>query len=562
MSLKVLNPPLPGQQAQPARAQYPGALTGGRSAGLLALIVLIALGLRCYGLGWRSLWFDEAFSWRLAEFPVAELIARVAGDNHPPLYFLLLKAWAAVFGTSEVALRGLSVLLGCLAIVGTYLCVVEALREDDGTVTGRQRGSALIAALLVAVNVALVRWDREVRMYPLGTCLAAFSSWQLFRAVRAPAGRLRPWLLYGLLLLLLAYTHYTAPFTILAQALFLAGLAWHRARAGGTRLWHSPILRGGLWAAAVVVLGWLPWLPTFLAQRAQVRADFWLEPPDARAVATAAWRLLVEPEEQSFTGPEVTAVMLLFVAVPVALLWRGRSGERYLALAFAVPVAGSLLLSQAGNPVFHTRYLLFAHLFFLAALGVLLGRIRPTGLRWAVVAGVAVAAVALDVAFWHKLDPATKPGVRAALALVNGQRRPGEPVFVASPLLYFPVLYYAQDHHDCYVVRGDRPVPHYHGASLLSPGEIVTAADLGDVGPGRVWVVNLEGGIPAWRSAVPVPPGWQLVESHRFRELCRFQGEVFVATYQVRPPQPEALPAANGTASDTPGRSGPRQSPP
>src|SRR5262249_9820560 len=39
----------------------------------------------------------------------------------PPLYFVLLKLWMAVFGASPVALRSLSVALGLVTVVGMYL---------------------------------------------------------------------------------------------------------------------------------------------------------------------------------------------------------------------------------------------------------------------------------------------------------------------------------------------------------------------------------------------------------------------------------------------------------
>src|SRR5262245_16564124 len=84
----------------------------GRHLILLGALVLIGLGIRGHDLSARSLWFDEAFCWRLTEFPIPEMIRRVGLDNHPPLYFLLLKGWTSVFGESTMALRSLSVLLG------------------------------------------------------------------------------------------------------------------------------------------------------------------------------------------------------------------------------------------------------------------------------------------------------------------------------------------------------------------------------------------------------------------------------------------------------------------
>src|SRR5262249_3660530 len=107
MTPEALTSPTEQRPAQPESLASWSPSTARRSAALLVLVVLAAMVLRGYGLGARSLWFDEAFSWRLAEFPVGELIARVRQDNHTPLYFLLQKSWSVLFGTSEVALRGL-----------------------------------------------------------------------------------------------------------------------------------------------------------------------------------------------------------------------------------------------------------------------------------------------------------------------------------------------------------------------------------------------------------------------------------------------------------------------
>jgi mannosyltransferase len=151
---------------------------------LLALIVIAGLALRTYRLTDRSIWFDEAWSWRLAQFPLPEMLTRIGHDVHPPLYYLLLKAWMCCCGASLRALRSLSVLLGGVTLVGVYLFAVAAF-SDDGKALSKGRGIGLLAAALVAVSVFQVRYAWEARMYTLGTALAALSSWALFRALHA-----------------------------------------------------------------------------------------------------------------------------------------------------------------------------------------------------------------------------------------------------------------------------------------------------------------------------------------------------------------------------------------
>ena len=90
---------------------------------LLALLFVAGTLLRLYQLDNRSLWFDESFSWALSQFSLHELIDRTGQDVHPPFYYLILKAWTILFGTSVFAMRMLSVAFASLTLVGVYLLV-------------------------------------------------------------------------------------------------------------------------------------------------------------------------------------------------------------------------------------------------------------------------------------------------------------------------------------------------------------------------------------------------------------------------------------------------------
>ncbi|HEU5122140.1 MAG TPA: hypothetical protein VFT59_04805 [Candidatus Saccharimonadales bacterium] len=60
--------------------------------------VAVAMGVSL-GIGlMQSVWFDEAYSIILAKKPISELLYLTSIDTHPPLYYLLLKLWASIFG--------------------------------------------------------------------------------------------------------------------------------------------------------------------------------------------------------------------------------------------------------------------------------------------------------------------------------------------------------------------------------------------------------------------------------------------------------------------------------
>src|SRR5450759_2521821 len=86
-----------------------------RRASLL-LIVIIAVAFRVYKLDAQSFWYDEGNSARIAERSLQLIIAGAAGDIHPPLYYMVLHYWRALFGESEAALRSFSVACGALLV--------------------------------------------------------------------------------------------------------------------------------------------------------------------------------------------------------------------------------------------------------------------------------------------------------------------------------------------------------------------------------------------------------------------------------------------------------------
>ena len=49
----------------------------------------------------QSFWLDEGASIEIASTPLINFVAKMAGDFHPPLFYLLLKSWLPIAGHSE-----------------------------------------------------------------------------------------------------------------------------------------------------------------------------------------------------------------------------------------------------------------------------------------------------------------------------------------------------------------------------------------------------------------------------------------------------------------------------
>jgi hypothetical protein len=211
----------------------------------------------------KSLWWDESLSLYRAQQSVPRILGGHIDfdgietiDQHPPLYFLALKAAVMVGGESDLALRLPSVFFGVLLAPLLY----SLGRRLRSATTG------LLAALLGASSPFYLWYAQEARMYTMVTALSLLATWALWVAMRE-----RRWL-WGAVFAVSAAaaitTHYLAtlllPFYVgLALALWAAGRtqpAPDDGRPGAAARWAVGVGGAALGVALVVVLWRLPGL--------------------------------------------------------------------------------------------------------------------------------------------------------------------------------------------------------------------------------------------------------------------------------------------------------------
>ena len=126
---------------------------------MLAVVLAgcVAVGVVARFLAPPELWLDEAQSVAIARLPLPELFAALEQDGSPPLYYLLLHGWTAVFGTSATAVRALSAGIGVLTLPLAW----HVARR----LAGRRVAVALV--VLLATSPFLIRYSSETRMYAL-----------------------------------------------------------------------------------------------------------------------------------------------------------------------------------------------------------------------------------------------------------------------------------------------------------------------------------------------------------------------------------------------------------
>jgi uncharacterized membrane protein len=162
-------------------------------------MVLIGLAFCCSGFVHAySYWWDELNSVVAADLPLRQIFSDLLlPDVHPPLYQLVLRGWAAVFGVDERGTRSLSLVFALLALA-------EFVRWN---LQARARPAALFAIVFMVSSYLFSYYAQESRPYAMLLCMATALTVGYLRHVGPQMGMAS---LIGLLVLawLTSLTHY------------------------------------------------------------------------------------------------------------------------------------------------------------------------------------------------------------------------------------------------------------------------------------------------------------------------------------------------------------------
>lgn len=235
---------------------------------IASLLIATSACLQLVNIGKWSFWFDESFTAMLIEYSPLELISRTASDVHPPLYYLVLKAWSVVFGSSDIALRSFSVLMTTAALGVCWLLLRRMFKPRI----------AILSLVLAVFNPFVIRYAQEARMYAMASLAIASSVWLLVKICSLPKKdrSIKWWLLYVISVAAMAYIHYFAVLAVIPQILYLA---WTEASKSKTNILEGALKIGRFWISSYVAafVLFLPWIGVFVRQLTAVNSSFWIE---------------------------------------------------------------------------------------------------------------------------------------------------------------------------------------------------------------------------------------------------------------------------------------------
>jgi mannosyltransferase len=222
-----------------------------------AVVVALVAAVVLRFLTWSPLWLDEAQTVDIARRSLPHLFSALREDGAPPLYYVVLHGWMAVFGTSSFAVRALS---GVCSVAALPVMAVAARRF-------RLAGSSTWpAVLLLATCPFVIRYATETRMYSM-LLLFVLLALVAYERVWSVGGR---WPAVGAAVVTgaLLLTQYWSLFLV-ATAGAAAIVAALRGVERAKRL-LVPMVIG--------CLAFVPWLPSFAYQSAHTGAP-WGPPP-------------------------------------------------------------------------------------------------------------------------------------------------------------------------------------------------------------------------------------------------------------------------------------------
>ncbi|HEX8984417.1 MAG TPA: glycosyltransferase family 39 protein [Bryobacteraceae bacterium] len=325
----------------------------------VAALLAVYIGIRIWNLGAFCLDSDEVFSVTTARLDWSSLVPAVANDLvHPPLFYVLLKAWIVLGGTSLVWLR----LLPCALSVAALIPLLALLRRLRLT-----PAASALALALVAVNGYQAYHARYVRMYALLFLLGLVSL--LFFVAWLEEGGKRSLIALTTVNTLLVYAHYFGWMLILVEGI---AVLWRERKR----------LRAFALSATIVAAGFAPWLIA-IAHSTRVREGLepnlrWARHP---GFGDLAWFFtgLAGPLEPI---PLAAALAVVWLAALAAGRARGVRHPRLLVLAAALPPLLSFVLSGAmAESVWGSRHLVLAAVPGMALLAASACALHPAWLR-------------------------------------------------------------------------------------------------------------------------------------------------------------------------------------
>jgi hypothetical protein len=407
---------------------------------LLLVIIFLAFFLRLNSLAFQSLWRDEVDAICFAQAPLLPSLpetqlaytptcqpgiqsvfgAFLSGGWNGPLYFLVLRGWLGLAGSSEFALRFLSLAFGVISVALIFVLGKRLFNRSIG----------LIAAILFAFSAYQIWYSQEAKMYTLITMLSLAAIYFLRRGIED--GQRRFWIGVIVCTSLAMYAHILAVLLIPVEvALFMVW--WRTSRTK---------LRAGLITLAALTLPYIPlalWQIPLIFKPAETGFGHYTFGQMLEVLGNAYALGILSP----FVDWQIQFAIGFSAALAACGLLETKFSisHRLGLLLWAAMPFGAIFLVSINRPIFTDRYLIWIEAAYtvLIAIGVYylwLWR-KPIGLA-ALIGLCAISFLSLNA----QATTPFKPDFRSAAQMIGATIKPDDAIVFQIPHVRYNFDYY------------------------------------------------------------------------------------------------------------------------
>jgi len=407
-----------------------------QSRAVLFAVVFMGAALRLYHLGYRSLYFDEAFQYFASSKPL-----HLIGDpGHLPLSHYL-QHFIMYLGQSEAVLRLPPAIFGIATIIVTYY-LGKILFDQK---TGR------IGALFVSISPFLIYYSQEARAYSQYAFLATASL--LFLLLIIKKVTFIRYLAYFIVTILCLYTHIFAVCLLVGQNIYML-LMWKREKFN---------LKPWVITQSLILICYIPVI-IFMLETMNQRPP--LPYSIAKTIAGIFYiftfgRLLLPLNLNIFFVAVGAVVFGICIFFGLKELWQKRDKTSLLYFSVVVTLVFVLLANFRFRAFNHedARYLIFISplLYMLVARGAC--RIPYPKLINCTIILILITCAASLYPYYFKWDTLGKGNFRSAAEFIKTKGLGADDLILCSDYRTRKIMrYYLKNHSNYKLIRDEQPL--------------------------------------------------------------------------------------------------------
>ncbi len=398
----------------------------------------------------QSFWRDEAFSYFMAKKSLLEIIQSTAKDFSPPLYYLVLHYWMKVFGSTEIALRSLSLVFFWATIYVAFLFLNDIFKI--------KLKKSFFYLIFFIINPLLLYYAFEARMYTMFAFFASLSYYAFFK---------KNYRLYIFSAIAGLFTQYYMLLVIFSQLFFLI-------------INKKRVENFKKSAIYISLFAFLPWFVYFLTQNGFPNS-FWISKPQFKDIF-GLLGVIYTGNEYSFYGNTFvqaiiqnltySSILLSGITAAGIFLYVKKFSHKeklnyQLLFIWGIGIAAVVGLISFIKPLYFPRYLIFATVGFLLLTIFVLEKIN-------VYLRVVLIIVLMTLTFnYQKLQIEYRRKADLRKTLREIQIIAGKNDFIyTDDLDFFTAQYYFNENRVYIYGKSYKDIPTYNGKTLIPKEKI------------------------------------------------------------------------------------------